>query len=68
MEAGLDSLAAVELRNALAEQFRVELPATLTFDYPSISAIAAFIGTVLTAEAPVMQREFSGSDSFSKVS
>jgi acyl carrier protein len=48
MEAGLDSLGAVELRNALAEAFRMELPATLTFDYPSVTAVAGFITDTLT--------------------
>ena len=44
MEAGLDSLGAVELRNQLATAFTsVELPATLTFDYPTINALAGFI-------------------------
>ena len=44
MEAGLDSLGAVELRNALGSRFGIpDLPATLTFDYPYISALASFI-------------------------
>ena len=43
MESGLDSLAAVELRNALAARYALELPATLTFDYPSAAAISQLI-------------------------
>ena len=50
MEAGLDSLGAVELRNALGERFSVQLAATATFDHPSISALAAHILQLLPAE------------------
>lgn len=43
-ECGLDSLGAVELRNSLASRFSMaELPATLTYDYPTVNAVASFI-------------------------
>jgi len=43
MEAGLDSLGAVELRNGLATLFAVELPATVTFDHPTAAALGTYI-------------------------
>ena len=52
MDAGLDSLGAVELRNTLATRFAVDLPATLTFDYPTVRALSQYLVENLT---PVMQ-------------
>ncbi|WP_088634399.1 type I polyketide synthase [Phaeobacter sp. 22II1-1F12B] len=41
---GLDSLMAVELRNLLNTASGLQLHATVTFEYPSIAALAKFIG------------------------
>ncbi len=42
-QAGLDSLGAVELRNAVGSKFDIDLPATAVFDYPTASALADHI-------------------------
>lgn len=38
---------AVDLRNSLAATFGVELPATVVYDHPTITALAAFIAKLL---------------------
>ena len=40
---GLDSLMAVELRNALARSLGCSLPATVAFDYPSVQALVGHL-------------------------
>ena len=52
MEAGLDSLAAVELRNELGTLFSISMPATVMFDYPTISALAGFVASKSRPIAP----------------
>ena len=49
MEAGLDSLAAVELRNQLAARFSIDLAPTLSFDFPTAAALAAHIASKTAA-------------------
>ena len=38
-----DAAGAAELRNVVSAKFGVELPATVAFDYPTVSAMAAFL-------------------------
>ena len=52
MAAGLDSLAAVELKNAVAARFGVTLPATVAFDYPTLKAMAAFVASNMPGPGP----------------
>jgi acyl transferase domain-containing protein/NADPH:quinone reductase-like Zn-dependent oxidoreductase/acyl carrier protein len=49
-DVGLDSLMAVELRNALARSTGHSLPATLLFDYPTLDALTAHLMKVLGLE------------------
>lgn len=43
MDSGLDSLGSVELRNNLSRDFCLDLPASLTFDYPTVRAVSEYI-------------------------
>ncbi|MGB1598260.1 MAG: type I polyketide synthase, partial [Promethearchaeia archaeon] len=60
IDAGLDSLGAMELRDAVASTIDVELPSTVVFDYPSITAMSGFIVSQLHAEHKARDAEAIG--------
>ncbi|SEF79494.1 Acyl transferase domain-containing protein [Saccharopolyspora kobensis] len=63
VELGLDSLAAVELKNALEAATRVPLPTSIVFDHPSIGALARFIDSqVAPDDAPVQEDQAARDD------
>jgi polyketide synthase 12/epothilone polyketide synthase D len=51
-ELGLDSLMAVELRNALGKRVGAMLPATLAFDYPTLSGMTKYVLDEVLARHP----------------
>ncbi len=65
MQAGLDSLGAVELRNAVSAKFGVALPATVAFDFPTTKALALFVAQSLRPFEPsISQVGLSSKDHF----
>ena len=54
MAGGLDSLGAVELRNSLQSQLGLQLPSTLVFDYPTVTALVDFLCPQLQRAVPAV--------------
>jgi acyl carrier protein len=51
-EMGLDSLMAVELRNALSASFGATLPASLPFDYPTVEELSDHLAGLMEPSVP----------------
>merc|ERR1719229_1886956 len=43
MESGLDSIASVDLRTTLQQEFTLELPSTVMFNYPTMNGLAGYL-------------------------
>jgi len=54
---GMDSLMAVELKNRLQDSVGQALPATVTFEYPSIEALAGYLAAEVFGFEPPLARE-----------
>lgn len=49
-QAGIDSLSAVEFRNALNRRFGIGLPATIMFDYGNIAELSMYISKLISKQ------------------
>ena len=67
MAAGLDSLGAVELKNSLEGRLGVQLPGTLVFDYPTTTALAGYLETVLPAVEDDSEEAGDGASSYAEL-
>ena len=52
LAAGFDSLSAMELQSSLNGMFRVTLPPSAIFDYPTIADLAAYLGSIQKPALP----------------
>ena len=57
LEGLLDSLSAVEIASNLQDSLKVQLPATLLFDYPSLPALAQFASDKISAPQDLAVQE-----------
>ena len=53
METGLDSLGVVEIQDMIASHFAVNIPATFSFDYPTLASMAIQIASLLRSTPAV---------------
>jgi len=59
---GVDSLSAVDLKNRLQNSLRIKIPATLVFDYPTVTAMVEFLASQGTMPSAPAEPELSDLD------
>ncbi|HVE87189.1 MAG TPA: acyl carrier protein, partial [Myxococcales bacterium] len=62
MQAGVDSLMSVHVRNALQASLEVQLPVTVLFDNPTISLLADHLARLLSSDGGEKTSETSPED------
>jgi acyl carrier protein len=55
-ELGIDSLMALELKNALSSELDLPLSATLIFEYPTLDALCTFLTSATGTEQPLQPK------------
>ncbi|MEM9491653.1 MAG: beta-ketoacyl synthase N-terminal-like domain-containing protein, partial [Myxococcota bacterium] len=56
VDLGLDSIIGIEWTKQIHGELKLELAATRLYDYPTLSALAGFLSSQLSAEAPIESR------------
>jgi acyl carrier protein len=51
MSAGLDSLGSVEFANVLSQKLGLQVPSTLVFDHPTVTAVTAYLAAQMLKSA-----------------
>ena len=52
MEAGLDSLGAIEMQQLIMQHFQVQIPSTFIFDNPTIGSMTTYLMALMLPSAP----------------
>jgi acyl carrier protein len=67
IDAGVDSLIAIDIRKRLADTLNFPIPATLAFDYPSLGDITAYLSSMVTAQDDAPEKKGHGRQDHDKV-